>query len=414
MNVTIVGIGVEGKTTLTRMGMQAIKRADFLIGARRMVESVSSFCTAEFCYELNSQKILEQIQESNGSNVVIVMSGDTGFHSGCKQIVELLEKANEEDRLAHRPKRFKYRIVCGITSIQYLASKIKREWSHVYLTSAHGNHCNVLGTVLSHKESFFLTGGNITVSKLLKILCKAGLGESKVYIGECMGYPEERIIETTAKEGMKAEYHSISVVWVVREDTYRDSYNYNGSIPDEAFIRGAVPITKQEVRTQIVAKLGRNLETIIYDIGAGTGSIAIELALANPMSQVYAFEVNPEACQLIRNNRMKFNAYNLTLIEGSAPESMEDIPPASKVFVGGSKGNMNEILEKVWKGTHGIDLVVSAIAVETFAQTVDAFKKLEVSNMEVTQIAVSKTKVIGDYHMLMGQNPIFLISGGRK
>ncbi len=327
---------------------------------------------------------------------------------------EKFEKANEEDKLAHRPKRFKYRIVCGITSIQYLASKIKREWSHVYLTSAHGNHCNVLGTVLSHKESFFLTGGNITVSKLLKILCKAGLGESKVYIGECMGYPEERIIETTAKEGMKAEYHSISVVWVVREDTYRDSYNYNGSIPDEAFIRGAVPITKQEVRTQIVAKLGRNLETIIYDIGAGTGSIAIELALANPMSQVYAFEVNPEACQLIRNNRMKFNAYNLTLIEGSAPESMDDIPPASKVFVGGSKGNMNEILEKVWKGTHGIDLVVSAIAVETFAQTVDAFKKLEVSNMEVTQIAVSKTKVIGDYHMLMGQNPIFLISGGRK
>lgn len=411
MNVTIVGIGVDGNRTLTRSGMQAIKRADFLIGAKRMVESVSTFSTAEFCYELNSQKIIEKIQESNGFHVVIVMSGDTGFHSGCKQIVDLLEKANEEDELTNRPKRFKFRIICGITSIQYLASKIKREWENVYLTSAHGTHCNILGNVLSHKETFFLTGGNITVSKLLKKLYKSGLGKSKVYIGECMGYPEERIIETTVEEGRFDEYHSISVVWVVRDDTYRDSYS--GSIPDEVFIRGPVPITKQEVRGQIVSQIGRNLETVIYDVGAGTGSVAIELALANPMSQVYAFEVNPKACQLIRDNRTKLGAYNLVLVEGSAPESMKDIPLASKVFVGGSKGNMHDILQKAWQGTNSVDIVVSAIAVETFAQTVEVFRELGITNMEVTQIAVSKTKVVGDYHMLMGQNPIFLISGGR-
>ncbi len=405
MKVTILGIGMDGVNTITKEAENALKEAELLIGAKRMVESVACGYDIAFHYEIDSQKIVQKITESSYAHVVVIMSGDTGFYSGTNLLVKRLEETSSTLNI-------QVEVLCGITSVQYLASKIKRPWQKVHLESAHGIEANVIGTVMQYPESFFLTGGNITVSVLLEQLTKAGLGDAVAYIGEEMGYPTEKITCTTAKEGCERTYHSLAVVWIVRKELYLDSYS--GRISDEEFIRGKVPITKEEVRTQIVSDIGRGLKEVIYDIGAGTGSIAIELALANPLSEIYAFEVNPEACQLIRENREKFGAYNVTLIEGPAPESMEGIPTATRVFVGGSKGNMKEILERVWSKEQNAYVVVSAIAVETFGQTIALFDELEIPDMEVTQIAISKTKVLGGYHMLMGQNPIFLISGGVK
>ena len=175
-----------------------------------------------------------------------------------------------------------------------------------------------------------------------------------------------------------------------------------------------MPITKEVVRSQVVAMLGRGQRTIIYDVGAGTGSVAVELALANPLSTIYAFEINPEACDLISQNKEKFGTYNLVLVSGKAPQSLLDIPPPTKVFIGGTKGNLGDIVDVVLGKNKNCHMVVSAIAVETFSRAIDIFATRQIPNMEVTQLAVSKTKAVGNYHMLMGQNPIFLISGGQE
>ena len=183
-------------------------------------------------------------------------------------------------------------------------------------------------------------------------------------------------------------------------------------LPDDAFIRGAVPMTKQEVRAAALAKLAVAPTDTLWDVGAGTGSVSVELALAAPAGQVYAVECNPEACALIQQNREKFSAYNLTLLEGKAPEALDALPAPDAVFIGGTKGNMAVVIDAVLHKNPSARLCIAAIALETLSAAVAALTAHGLA-AEVTQIAVSRTKAAGSLHLLMANNPVFLITGAR-
>lgn len=404
-NIAIVGIGVDGFDTLTYTCHNIIKNATLLIGATRMVESiVSNFNLSKDTHNtqnlIDSEKILQAIITCNETNIVVLMSGDTGFHSGATKFYDLLLNNN-----------LNATIYAGISSVSYFASKINRSWNDVFLSSAHGVECNFIGEVLSNKECFFLVGGKITAGVLINSLFEFGFRDLIIYVGENLGYDNEKITKILLDKPIDFDISNLAVVWVVREEIFLDSYT--GMILDDCFIRGNVPITKSTVRNHIISLIGRNQSGLtLYDVGAGTGSIAIELALSNPLSTVYAFEINPTAIDLIKQNKQKFNAYNLIVVEGSAPCSFQDFPPPDKVFIGGSKGNMCEIITSILDANSSCFFTVSAIAVETFAITIDLFKKLEIDNFEVIQLSIAKTKSVASYNMLMGENPTFLISGG--
>ena len=183
--------------------------------------------------------------------------------------------------------------------------------------------------------------------------------------------------------------------------------------PDEAFLRGDVPMTKQEVRAAALAKLAVRPTDTLWDVGAGTGSVSVELALAAPRGRVYAVECDPEACALIRKNRERFAAWNLTLIEGKAPQALEALPAPDAVFLGGTKGSMEAVVDAVLAKNPQARLCISAIALETLSAAVAALTAREFT-AEVTQIAVSCTKPAGRLHLLMANNPIFLITGERQ
>ncbi len=404
--ISVVGIGANGRSGVTVECAELIKEASYLVGAKRMVESVISFNQELDCdYLIDGESIVKAVVDNATDNVVVVMSGDTGFHSGAAKLYELLVDNNVLES-------YDVEIYAGVSSLQYMASKIKRPWQDVFLTSAHGVECNFIGHLLCNRECFFLVGGKITAKSLINSLFEANFTDLIVYVGENLGYHDEKItvIDKLDKE-IDFEISSLAVVWVVRESLYIDSYV--GMIDDDDFIRGKVPITKSSVRNHSVSLVGRNQSGLVfYDIGAGTGSIAVELALSNPNSIVYAFEVNPVAVDLIKENRLKFGAYNLILIEGNAPNSLENIPNPDKVFIGGSKGNMMEIFDVILEKNPACFITVSAIAVETFAKTVEIFKEKNIANFNVTQLAVSNTKTVGDYNMLIAQNPTFLIYGG--
>lgn len=402
-NIDIIGIGVDGFNTLTLQATDIITKATFVIGARRMVEIVQRFNLYCSTQELIAPSdIFDAIVSSHYSDIVVLMSGDTGFHSGATKLYNLLEDNNSEQV-------FNTNIHAGISSLQYFSAKIKRSWQGVALHSAHGVDCNFIGEVLTNKECFFLVGGSITATSLVNKLFEVGFTGLTVYIGENLGYENEKITIVTSK--VDFEIDKLSVVWVVRPDYYIDSYT--GMLSDDDFIRGKVPITKSAVRNHVISLIGRQQkDLVLYDVGSGTGSIAIELALSNPMSTVYAFEVNSEALQLISQNREKFQAYNLVIVEGQAPTSFESelIASPDKVFIGGSKGNMESIFNSLLQ-KKSCYIVVSAIAVETFASTIAIFKEKNLPNFEVVQLAVAHTKEVGSYNMLMGENPTFLISG---
>ena len=178
---------------------------------------------------------------------------------------------------------------------------------------------------------------------------------------------------------------------------------------DEWFIRGEIPMTKSEVRAVSVSKLELCRDNIVYDIGAGTGSVSVEAALKVPEGHVYAFEQKEEGCALIRANAEKAGVKNLTVVPGKAPESLYGYPAPDRVFLGGSSGNMEEILDLVTELNHAVQLVINVIALESLSQAMEWFRK-KGWEPEVVCMQVSRAAKRGPYHMMQAQNPIYVLT----
>ena len=178
---------------------------------------------------------------------------------------------------------------------------------------------------------------------------------------------------------------------------------------DEWFIRGEIPMTKSEVRAVSVSKLELCRDNIVYDMGAGTGSVSVEAALKVPEGHVYAFEQKEEGCALIRANAEKAGVKNLTVVPGKAPESLYGYPAPDRVFLGGSSGNMEEILDLVTELNPAVQLVINVIALESLSQAMEWFRK-KGWEPEVVCMQVSRAAKRGPYHMMQAQNPIYVLT----
>ncbi|MBQ1336201.1 MAG: precorrin-6Y C5,15-methyltransferase (decarboxylating) subunit CbiT, partial [Selenomonadaceae bacterium] len=141
---------------------------------------------------------------------------------------------------------------------------------------------------------------------------------------------------------------------------------YHLGIDDGEFIRGTVPMTKQEIRILTLAKAHLEHDSVIYDVGAGTGSLSIEAALQSPDGHVYAVERNPEGVRLIRENARKFQAENITILQAEAPDGMEDLPECDTVLIGGSGGNLVRLFDALdAKLRRGGRIILNCITVQT-------------------------------------------------
>lgn len=184
-----------------------------------------------------------------------------------------------------------------------------------------------------------------------------------------------------------------------------------GHIADKDFIRGEVPMTKQEVRAVSVAKLNLFEDSVLIDVGAGTGSVGIEAATYLKKGKVFAVERKFEAVELIKQNIEKFGIKNLEIIHGTAPDDLS-IKKFDRMFVGGSGGNLEEIIKYFIKyGDEKSIIVINAIALETLSKVQNIFEKYKIKNAEIVNISVSQGKKIGGYTMMYGENPIYIISG---
>jgi precorrin-6Y C5,15-methyltransferase (decarboxylating) len=189
--------------------------------------------------------------------------------------------------------------------------------------------------------------------------------------------------------------------------------NTDSKIRDSEFIRGNVPMTKEEIRTVSLSKLGISNDSIVYDIGAGTGSIAVTAAYSYPCAKVYAFEINPEAVELIKQNRDKFGVSdNLEIIEGDALINLNgDIPAPTHVFIGGSGGRLLDIVKLIRQKNDKAKFVVNAITLETMNNCLalsDIYE--EYADMEIIQMGISRGRKVGGIHMMLAENPIYIVT----
>lgn len=180
---------------------------------------------------------------------------------------------------------------------------------------------------------------------------------------------------------------------------------------DELFVRGDVPMTKSEVRAVCISKLELDPDSILYDIGAGTGSVSVEASGYLTNGKVFAVEKKPEAQELIEANRKKFNADCITVVKGTAPDALSGLETATHVFLGGTSGNLEEVLDLVLRENPNVRVVANFIALESLTDMLLWLKKHSIE-AEIVQMQVSRAKTAGSYHMMMGQNPVYIISFG--
>lgn len=392
--IALVGIGMGTLQGMTLEARQACQEAQLLVGARRMLEEFSHGRKATFI-SYRPEEIRAYIDaHPEYERIALLQSGDVGFYSGAKKLFETF--AGEE-----------IEVYPGISSVVYLCDKLHTPWEDVKLLSLHGRNANLAAAVKAHKKVFAIVGKAESVRELCEKLTDFGLGELSVTVGENLSYPEERIRTDTARRLAKAEFSNLCVVLI---ENPAASEAVTHGLEDEEFLRDKVPMTKAEIRSISLSKLRLRRDSIVYDVGAGTGSVSIEAALRATDGQVYAIEKKPEAVELIRANRQKFAAENLTVVEGLAPEAMEELPAPSHVFIGGSSGNLREIMEAALKKNPRVRLVINCIALETVSEALRCLEALPVEDVDMAAVSVAKAKPVGRYHMMMGQNPVYVIS----
>ena len=404
MHVALVGIGMGAEDYLTCRGKGAILNADYIFGASRIIEPFSAG-VEKYPYYLAADivpKIKELLAEKKRGNIAILFSGDTGFYSGCKKLYEALQNIEG----------LSVEIIPGISSLVYLASKIPTSWEDAKIISTHGVAedkwiSRLLWIGLHEKKVFFLTSGLEDVRKIGSLFMRYA-PQLKIYLGYQLSYAEEDVLCLTPRECLLLEKEGL-YVGMLYNDMPQTIYSGAG-LSDEWMLRTKVPMTKEEIRHLSVAKLRLTPEAVCYDIGCGSGSISVEMAMLSPGIRVYAIDSVEEAVALTRKNSDRFGLKNVQVVQGMAPEGMENFPEPTHAFIGGSRGNMAAILKNLYAKNPSMRVVINAISLETLSEIMGCLKTWKVTDLDITQVQISKAKTLGDYHMMMGQNPVTIVS----
>lgn len=392
--ISLVGIGMGAEKTLTLEGKKALNEAELLIGAKRMTEAVQK-PGQMVLHEYRSEKIVEYIREHpKYRTVAIALSGDVGFYSGAKKLIDQLD-GNVE-------------VICGISSVVYFMSKIGLSWDDAKIVSAHGRNCNLISLIRHNPKVFSILGTEDGVAVLASRLVYYGMGDVTLYVGENLSYENEKIFHDKAANLTEYRGDALSVVTACNEKATPMSAVHG--ISDGEFLRGKAPMTKEEVRTVSLSKLRLSEDSVCYDVGAGTGSVSVEMALRAWMGQVYAIEKKEDALALLKENKKKFAVDNLAIIPGVAPEAMTELPAPTHAFIGGSSGNMQDIINLLLEKNPKVRIVINCITLETVTEAMNAIRDFGLEDVDIVQFAAARSKSIGRYHMMMGENPIYIIS----
>ena len=396
MKVYLIGVGMGNPDTLTGQAVKAIQTCSNLVGAKRLLEpwSKSHTCTPLIA----ASDIAAYIDGQQEGPVGVLLSGDTGFYSGAKNLWSLLE-------------HHEVITIPGLSSLSYFCARLHTTWQDVKIVSAHGRSHNVVGEIQSHPRTFALTGGATKAEDICRELTQRGMGDIQVSVGERLSYPDERIVTGTAAELAGQHFADLAVLLAEHPAPVTRPWNTPG-LPDSTFTRGEVPMTKEEVRALALCKLRPQPHHVVWDVGAGTGSVSIECAMACPGGQVYAIEQKAAALALLEENKARLGTKNLTIVGGTAPEVLRTLPAPDRVFLGGTSGSLEEILQVVFEKNPAARVVCTAVTLETVAEAARCFAPLEQADM--VQIAVTRTRSAGRYHLMDAQNPVWMFSGEGK
>lgn len=402
--VTLAGIGPGSRDGMTAEVRRAIREADCLIGGPRMLEAAEPAENQRAVTAIAPEAIAAAIRENRHCRrFAVVLSGDAGFFSGAKKLLPLLSGCQVE-------------VLPGLSSLAVLCARLGTSYEDVYCVSCHGRDFDPVVDVAAHRRVFVLTGGEDGMARLCRTLAEAGLGQVKLSVGERLGYPDERVTTGTAKELAEKRFDSLSAALI--ENGH--AVPFTPGLPDGLFRRGkdqdggVVPMTKREVRALALSCLQLTEDAVCWDIGAGTGSVSVEMALQARRGRVYAIEKNGGALDLLRENRQKFHTQNVEIIPGNAPEVCQDLPAPTHAFIGGSSGNLRELIALLLEKNPAVRIVAAAVSLETVAELTAAMKEFSFTEKEAVSLSAARGRAVGSYHLMTARNPVYLFTFQRK
>lgn len=394
----IIGIGPGAEQYLTLAAKNALSACDAVIGAKAVTDILPALHVPVY-EEYKAERIAAVLREHPAiRRAAVVMRGDIGFFSGAKKLIGALEGTSVT-------------LIPGISSVALLAARLHIAWDDAVFVSLHGREENLILRIATNRKVFVLTDANHTPEQIMQQLCDYGCGEVFVAVGERLSYAQEQITRGQAQTLKNQHFETPNVLYIENQNAFT---GYLAGVKDEAFTRGNVPMTKAEVRAVTMAKLAPGTDAVIWDIGAGTGSVSIECALAAPRGQVYAIEKKPEACALIRTNKRNFKTDNVHLIEGTAPQALEALPAPTHVFIGGSGGNLKEIIAAVLHKNPQAVIVVNTVTLETQTLVQACAEQFGFARFEAVCLNVQRANAVGNLHMMQALSPvwIFTLCGG--
>ena len=419
----LVGTGVGAPEAGTQEAHEAVASADILFGARSVLDNLKSSWPEAAGKAVvpvyDASAILQYLQEHPRIRTAAVMySGDSGFYSGASSMLALVEKRRSEAGDTSETGRDDFmdkldiRVICGISCVSWFAARAGIPWQDWKILSSHGRFCNVIGEVRRHVRCFVLLSGaedlRRTGALLLKAQQEGTLGLLRLIYGYELSRSGEEIRECSAAELTQVSREGLYVLFI--ENLLFQRFPVLPGLPDSAFLRGRAPMTSSEIRALSLCKLQPGPKPVIWDVGAGTGSVSVEAALACPGGRVWSIEYKKAALELLKENRDRYCLQNMEIVEGRAPEALKDLPVPTHVFIGGSGGEIGQILLEVFSKNPGARVVVNCITSETLAALQTALKRLPVQDVECIQVSVHREETLGSYHYLRGMNPVFIIS----
>ena len=393
----IVGVDRKG---LDEGVKEVISLCDVVIGSNDQLDRIQSEgLVVKSSFPISPLKnAMDFIKENLGrKRMVVFASGDPLFFGIGRKLLKELGK-----------ERVKF--IPAVSSMQLAFARIKEPWDDVFFVSVHGREIkDIVTDIHNHERVCIFTDSKNTPARIAKMLIEAGF-ECRAFVCENMGMEEESITEADLDVISKQVFSYPNVMILLHlQSVSLPSYIFGLSESDLTHTRGL--ITKDEVRAVTLHKLRIPEKGMVWDIGSGSGSIAIEAARVNPKARVYAIEKEQDAVCHIFENKKRFSAHNLEIVHGEAPDALSNLPNPDRVFIGGSAGRLKGIVEKVSESLNaGGRIVINATTIDTLTmgkQLLDT----EGFTLEITEVSIARTKSLKGMSHLSALNPVFILMG---
>jgi precorrin-6Y C5,15-methyltransferase (decarboxylating) len=402
----VIGIGDDGPAGLSREALEHIEHARVLAGGRRLLDFFPDWKGERLVIDADLGRVVERLKACYArQKTVVLASGDPLYYGIGRVLLDGLPRSD----LVFLP---------HVSSVQLAFAAVKETWNDARVVSVHGRPMSGLLPAIQEgaaKIAVFTDATNDPVA-IAGFLAENGFADDyTIWVCESLGGPSQRVTSWTAASIKEQAFAPLNIVILMRPEPGLNRAAEDApllGIPEKAFLhrverRGL--ITKREVRLISLCYLELRAGDVLWDVGAGSGSVAIEAARLAPTLKVFAVEKEPRALQQLEENVRSFGLSGVRVVQGEAPESLVDLPDPDAVFIGGSGGRLRELIASAGRRLKsGGRMVINCITLESLAHGWSCLKE-EGLALQATSVQLAHSRPLGAGHRFEPDSPIFIL-----